>query len=35
MLRVPLTSLILFGFPGRFLRFSVAVFVPQLVKSWL
>ncbi len=35
MLRVPLVSLILFGFPGRFLRFGVAVFLPQLVKRWL
>jgi membrane protein YqaA with SNARE-associated domain len=35
MLRVPLVWLILFGFPGRFLRFAAAVFLPQLVKSWL
>jgi membrane protein YqaA with SNARE-associated domain len=35
MLRVPLGSLILFGFPGRFLRFAAAVFLPQLVKRWL
>jgi membrane protein YqaA with SNARE-associated domain len=33
-LRVPLATFILFGTAGRFLRFALAVFLPQLIKSW-
>jgi membrane protein YqaA with SNARE-associated domain len=33
MLRVPIPSFIVFGAAGRFLRFTVAVFLPQLIKS--
>jgi len=33
MLRVPLPSFIVFGTAGRFIRFAVAVFLPQLLKS--
>jgi len=33
MLRFPLLPFILFGFAGRFIRFSVAVFLPHLLRS--
>jgi membrane protein YqaA with SNARE-associated domain len=33
LLRVPLPSFIVFGAAGRFLRFTVAVFLPQIIKS--
>ena len=33
MLRVPLPSFIVFGAIGRFIRFAIAVFVPQLIKA--
>jgi membrane protein YqaA with SNARE-associated domain len=35
MLRVPLVSFVIFGSAGRFLRFAVAVFLPQLIKQAL
>jgi len=34
MLRVPVPSFILFGAAGRFIRFTLAVFLPQLIKAW-
>ena len=34
VLRTPLTGFILFGAAGRFLRFAVAVFLPQLIRLW-
>lgn len=33
MLKFPLVPFILFGFAGRFIRFSLAVFVPQFLKG--
>jgi membrane protein YqaA with SNARE-associated domain len=33
MLRVPLLSFMVFGAAGRFVRFAVAVFLPQFLKS--
>lgn len=33
MLRLPLPPFILFGFAGRFIRFSVAVFLPHLLRG--
>jgi membrane protein YqaA with SNARE-associated domain len=34
VLRVPLGGFVVFGAAGRFLRFAVAVFLPQLIRSW-
>jgi membrane protein YqaA with SNARE-associated domain len=33
MLKFPLVPFIVYGFMGRFIRFSVAVFLPQLLKG--
>jgi membrane protein YqaA with SNARE-associated domain len=35
MVRAPLTAFIVFGFLGRFLRFTVAVFLPHLIMRWV
>jgi membrane protein YqaA with SNARE-associated domain len=35
VLRVPLVGFIVFGSAGRFVRFAAAVFLPQLIRSWM